>query len=89
MALPSKSRVIHYFPQLVTFCHGLGIIFFKDFYEWTGKYSIMIMTVEVLKKVLDHIPDDYEITFNDKGIEHIVQDKVEIDVSGKKLVLKS
>jgi len=49
----------------------------------------MILTVEVMKKFLDHVPDDYEISFEGNGIEHLVQDKILVDVENKKIVLKS
>lgn len=51
----------------------------------------MIINVGVLKEVLDHVPDDFDVEFHDvvNNISYPVLDKVEIDVSEKKLVLKS
>ena len=49
----------------------------------------MIITAEVLLSILEKVPGDYEIVFDDGDIEHFVQDKVELDVSGKKIILKS
>jgi hypothetical protein len=45
----------------------------------------MILTVEVMKQIIEKLPDDYEIWYNNNP----VQDKVEIDVSEKKIILKS
>ena len=45
----------------------------------------MIITAEVLKEVLDKCPDEYEIFYDNNPIS----DKVEIDVSGKRIILKS
>ena len=51
----------------------------------------MILTVEVLRQILDHVPDDYEIEYLVPGRNSVnpVSDKVEVDVSGKKIILKS
>jgi len=48
------------------------------------------MDAATLKGILEHVPDDYEIVFVDhKHSTYMVQDKVEVDVSGKRLILKS
>lgn len=49
----------------------------------------MIITVDVLSEILDKVPGDYEVEFVKDGISYPVLDKVEVDVSGKKFVLKS
>ena len=49
----------------------------------------MIITAEVLLSILEKVPGDYEIVFNNNGVEQFVQDKIELDVSGKKIILKS
>ena len=45
----------------------------------------MIINVEVLSEVLDKCPGEYEVWYNNVP----VTDKVEIDVSEKKIILKS
>ena len=42
------------------------------------------MNVETLKKVLDKIPDDYEVKFNDRSI----QNTFKIDVDNQVLILE-
>ena len=50
----------------------------------------MIITVDVMKEVLDRIPGDFEIVFIDNdGISHFISDKFEVDVSGQRVLLKS
>ena len=46
------------------------------------------ITIEVLKKIIEHIPDDYEVQFDDGKNKCSIDDKVEIDVSLEKLILK-
>lgn len=48
----------------------------------------MIMNAATLKEILDHIPGEYEIEFINKNIPYPISDKVEIDVSNQKLILK-
>ncbi len=46
------------------------------------------ITIEVLKKIIEHIPDEYTVEF-DKCKDIVkIDDKVEIDVSLQKLILK-
>lgn len=45
----------------------------------------MIINAEVLMKILENVPGDFEIFYNEIPIE----DTVEISVSGKKIILKS
>lgn len=50
----------------------------------------MIITVDVMKEVLDRIPGDFEIVFVDNDeISHFISDKFEVDVSGQRVLLKS
>ena len=46
------------------------------------------LTIEVLKKVIDHIPDDFTVEFSNKTTTVPVTDQIMIDVSGKKVILK-
>ena len=49
----------------------------------------MIITAEVMKNILANVPGDYELEFVEENISYPVSDKVEIDVLGKKIILKS
>lgn len=49
----------------------------------------MIIIAEVMKNILDNVPGDYELEFYEDGISYPISDKVEIDVSGKRIILKS
>ena len=44
------------------------------------------LSIEVLKEIVDKLPDDFTVMFNDREFDHIVSDKFEVDVSAKKLV---
>lgn len=46
------------------------------------------LTIEVLKKIIEHIPDNYKIYFDDGKNNSIISDKFEIDVGLERLVLK-
>ena len=57
----------------------------------TDFYKLIFMTslsIEVLKKIVENIPDDYTLEFDNGKTTYNVDDKVEIDVSLKKLILK-
>ena len=47
-----------------------------------------ILDIATLKEIIEKVPEDFDIEFNDRNITHQISDKVEIDVSGKKLILK-
>lgn len=52
-------------------------------------YIIMSqLTIEILKEIVDKLPKDFIVGFNDKDVDYIISDKFEVDVSSKKLVLK-
>lgn len=46
------------------------------------------ITIEVLKKIIEHIPDNYTVEIEDKKNTYTIDDRVEIDVSLEKLILK-
>ena len=46
------------------------------------------ITIEVLKKIIEHIPEDYTVEFDNGKNKYSIDDKVEIDVSLEKLILK-
>ena len=57
----------------------------------TDFYKLIFMTalsIEVLKKIVENIPEDYTLEFDNGKTVYGVDDKVEIDVSLKKLILK-
>ena len=47
-----------------------------------------ILEISVLKEIIEKVPEDFEVEFDDRDTIHQISDKVEIDVSGKKLILK-
>ena len=49
----------------------------------------MSLEVGQLKKVLDLVDDDFEIEYVDDVTNHLISDKIEIDLSNKKLIFKS
>lgn len=46
------------------------------------------LTIEVLKKIIEHIPNGDSIEFDNGSTNYAVNDKIEIDVSLEKLILK-
>ena len=46
------------------------------------------LTIEVLKKIIEHIPSRYTVEFNNGNDTVKISDKVEIDVGLEKLILK-
>lgn len=46
------------------------------------------LTIEILKEIVDKLPDDFTVGFNDRKVDHMISDKFEVDVSSRKLVLK-
>ena len=57
-------------------------------YVFNQSLIMTAITIEVLKKIIEHIPNDYTVEF-DKGKDIVkIDDKVEIDVSLQKLILK-
>jgi hypothetical protein len=47
-----------------------------------------VLTIEVLKKIIEHMPDNYIVEFDDGNANSSIDDKIEIDVSLEKLILK-
>ncbi len=46
------------------------------------------LTIEVLKKIIEHIPDEYTIEVDNGKDTFKLDDKLEIDVSLETLILK-
>ena len=46
------------------------------------------LTIEVLKKIIEHIPDNYTVEFDNGKTASAIDDKIEVDVSLEKLILK-
>ena len=58
----------------------------------TDFYKLIFMTslsIEVLKKIVENIPDDYTLEFDNGKTTYNIDDKVEIDVSWKNWFWKS
>ncbi|MBQ2652664.1 MAG: hypothetical protein IJF83_03845 [Methanobrevibacter sp.] len=47
-----------------------------------------ILSVEVLKKIIENVPEDYTVEYENQKTTAPLADKVEIDVSGKRIILK-
>lgn len=47
-----------------------------------------ILEISVLKEIIEKVPEDFSIEFDDRDQIHSISDKVEIDVSGKKIIFK-
>lgn len=47
-----------------------------------------VLDIATLKKIIEKVPEDFDVEFNDRKSTHQISDKVEVDVSGKKLILK-
>lgn len=47
-----------------------------------------ILTIETLKKLIENMPDDYTVEYNKEVTIAPIDDTVEIDISGKKLIFK-
>ena len=47
-----------------------------------------ILTIDVLKNLIENIPDDYTVEYNKEVNIAPIDDKVEIDISGKRLIFK-
>ena len=47
-----------------------------------------VLDIATLKKIIEKVPEDFEVEFDDRDTTHKISDKVEIDVSDKKLILK-
>ena len=50
---------------------------------------IAILKIEVLKKIIENIPEDYDVEFHNGTTNVPLSDTVEIDVSGKRILIKS
>lgn len=48
-----------------------------------------ILNIEVLKKIIENVPEDYDFEFYNGTTNVPLSDKVEIDVSGKRILFKS
>lgn len=46
------------------------------------------ITIEVLKRIIEHIPENFSVEFDNGKNTCAIDDKVEIDVSLQKLILK-
>ena len=57
-----------------------------DFYKLL---FMAILNIEVLKKIIENIPEDYDVEFYNGTTNVQLSDKVEIDVSGKRTLFKS
>ena len=47
-----------------------------------------VLTIEVLKKIIGNLPSDYEVVYDNKKTISPVEDRIEIDVGNRKIILK-
>ena len=47
-----------------------------------------ILTIGLLKQIIDNLPDDYEIEYQNDNTIVLLEDRVEIDITAKTLTLK-
>ena len=57
-----------------------------DFYKLL---FMAILNIEVLKKIIENVPEDFDVEFYNGTTNVPLSDKVEIDVSGKRILFKS
>jgi len=77
--------------NLINLQVAINIVFYttKGLYTPFNQPLIMTaLTIEVLKKIIEHIPEDYTVEFDNGKNKYSIDDKVEIDVSMEKLILK-
>lgn len=46
------------------------------------------LTIGVLKKIIENIPEDYEVSFNNGKSSPQVSDRIEVDITLKRLILQ-
>ena len=46
------------------------------------------LTIEVLKKIIEHMPENYTVEFSNGDDTVKISDKLEIDVGSEKIILK-
>ena len=64
-----------------------------NFEDWFKYFQIIILGMDILdiatlKKIIEKVPEDFDLEFDDRNTTHKISDKVEIDVGEKKLILK-
>ena len=47
-----------------------------------------ILTTGVLRELIENLPNDYEVMYDNKKTISPIEDKIEIDVSNRKIILK-
>lgn len=47
-----------------------------------------ILTIGVLQKVIENVPSDFTVEYDKGGSIAPIEDHIEIDVSGKRLIFK-
>lgn len=68
---------------IITYNHIKNLLY--GFNQWL---IMTALTIEVLKKIVEHIPDDYTIEFDNGKSKSSIDNKIEIDVGLEKLILK-
>ncbi|MBR2558743.1 MAG: hypothetical protein IKE95_10335 [Methanobrevibacter sp.] len=47
-----------------------------------------ILTIDVLKKIIENIPEDFTVEYDNQTSTIPIDDKFEIDVTGKRIIFK-
>ena len=47
-----------------------------------------ILNIETLKKIIENLPVDYTVEYKKEGIISPIQESIEIDIDGKRLIFK-
>ena len=47
-----------------------------------------ILTIDVLKKVIENLPSDYAVEYDNGTTISPIEDKIELDVSNKRIIFK-
>ena len=47
-----------------------------------------ILTIEVLKKLIENVPDDYTVEYDKEVTIAPITDRVEIEISGERIIFK-
>ena len=47
-----------------------------------------ILTIGMLKRIIENVPNDFDVEYSDGEKESPISDKLEIDIGGKRLILK-
>ena len=50
--------------------------------------TMAVLTIEVLRKVIDNLPTEYTVEYDNGTTISPIEDKIELDVSNKRVIFK-